>query len=215
RARTARDRARWEVAGQQWADVSARGHGVSLLNDSKYGYDCQGSTLRLTLIRSPRYPHHAEPMSKTSRRVTDQGPHEFAYALLPHAGTWREAATVRRARELNVPVLVLPGRRDMARPPLLRLDPPGVQVSSIALAERAGDLLIRLYESHGVACRARLQLGLACDEVREVDLDERPGRKFSARGTCVDVPFRAFQIRTLRITPRRAPSAVNEDSHGQ
>ena len=194
------------MAGQQWADLSARGYGVSLLNDSKYGYDCSGATLRLTLIRSPRYPHHAEPMSKTARRVTDQGEHLFTYSLLPHAGTWREAATVRRARELNVPLLTLPGRREPAVPPLLRLDAPNLQLSSVAMAERPGDLVVRLYECDGVGVRTRVRLGIPCTEVREVDLDEHPGRRLPVRGGAIDLTFEPFRDPDSEAdaTPRRA-----------
>ncbi|MBI3789093.1 MAG: alpha-mannosidase, partial [Ignavibacteriales bacterium] len=54
-------KAKFEVPAQQWADVSEAKFGVSLLNDSKYGYDASQSTLRLTLIRSPFYPHPTEP----------------------------------------------------------------------------------------------------------------------------------------------------------
>ena len=211
-ARTPRERARWEVAGQQWADLSEREYGVSLLNDCKYGYDCAGTTLRLTLIRSPRYPHHAEPMAKTSRRATDQGEHRFAYALLPHAGTWREAETVRRAREFNVPVLRLEGHREMARPALLRLDAANVQVSAVALAERPGDLVLRLFESHGMGGRVTLQVGIDCDEVRELDLNERPGRRVALRDGTLALDFRPFEIRTLRLTPSRAAAGQRETS---
>ena len=218
RGRTARDRARWEVAGQQWADLSGRGFGVSLLNDSKYGYDCRGTTLRLTLVRSPRYPHHAEPMTKTSRRVTDQGEHRFAYALLPHAGTWREAETVRRAREFNVPILVLDGQRSMRLPPLLRLGAANIQVSAVKLADEPGgqqregppggqpagsaDLIVRLHECHGTGGPVDIHVGLPCDEVREADLLERPGRRGHIRNGTLRLTFRPFEIKTLRLTLR-------------
>jgi len=39
----------------RWADLSATGYGVSLLNDCKYGYDSQ-PTMRLTLLRSASWP---------------------------------------------------------------------------------------------------------------------------------------------------------------
>ena len=51
--------------------------------------------LRLSLLRSPTWP---DP-------ETDQGHHEFTYSLYPHAGTWREAMTVRQGYELNYPLM--------------------------------------------------------------------------------------------------------------
>jgi alpha-mannosidase len=53
---TSWDFARFESVGQQWADLSEGGYGVSLLNDSKYGYDIKNNVMRLTLLNSPVFP---------------------------------------------------------------------------------------------------------------------------------------------------------------
>jgi len=76
------EQAQFEVPAMRWADLSGPGpdgkqHGLSILNQSKYGYDAVGNTLRLTLLRSPKWPD-AE---------ADMGHHHFHYALYPHAGT--------------------------------------------------------------------------------------------------------------------------------
>ena len=78
--RTPEEKAQFEVPALRWADLSDQGHGLSLLNDSKYGYDGKDNVLRLSLLRSPEWPDpHA-----------DEGWHEFTYALVPHAGGWRK-----------------------------------------------------------------------------------------------------------------------------
>src|SRR5579872_7447544 len=92
---TPAEQAKFEVPAQRWADLSDAKHGFSLLNDSKYGYDVKGNVMRLSLLRSPEWPDpHA-----------DEGHHEFTYSLYPHAGTWRDAQTVRRGYELNVKLM--------------------------------------------------------------------------------------------------------------
>ncbi len=83
----------------RWADLSGPGadgkiHGLSILNQNKYGYDAVGNVLRLTLLRSPKWPD-AE---------ADMGHHHFHYALYPHAGTWKDALTVRHGYEYNYPL---------------------------------------------------------------------------------------------------------------
>src|ERR687895_716125 len=78
---TSFDRAKYEVPGHRWADLSEHGFGVAVLTDSKYGYSCYGNELRISLLRSPTSP---DPEA-------DQGSHEFAYAVMPHAGGWRAA----------------------------------------------------------------------------------------------------------------------------
>ena len=79
------EKAQFEVPAQRWADLGDGKHGLSLLNDSKFGYDAVGNLLRLTLLRSPKWP---DPDA-------DMGHHHFHYALYPHAGTWKDALTVR------------------------------------------------------------------------------------------------------------------------
>ncbi len=92
---TSWDFARLEVAAQKWVDMSQADHGVSLLNDCKYGHDVHENVMRLTLLRSPKEP---DP-------TADMGEHFFTYSLLPHEGDWRDSETVRRAYELNVPTV--------------------------------------------------------------------------------------------------------------
>src|SRR5581483_2875445 len=88
---TSEEQAQFEVPALHWADLSDTQHGLSVLNDCKYGYDAKGNVLRLSLLRSPAWPDpHA-----------DEGHHEFTYSLYPHRGTWRQAETVRRGYELN------------------------------------------------------------------------------------------------------------------
>jgi alpha-mannosidase len=43
------DAAKFEVPALRWADLSDGGHGFSLINEAKYGYDCKDNILRLTL----------------------------------------------------------------------------------------------------------------------------------------------------------------------
>ncbi len=82
----------------RWADLGAgrdgKVHGLSILNQSKYGYDAAGNVLRFTLLRSPKWP---DPEA-------DMGHHHFHYALYPHAGTWKDALTVRHGYEYNYPL---------------------------------------------------------------------------------------------------------------
>src|SRR5699024_2578924 len=71
---TSWEQAQFEVSGQRWADLSEGNYGVSLLNDSKYGYDIKGNIMRLSLLRSPKWPdEHA-----------DIAHHAFTYSLYPH-----------------------------------------------------------------------------------------------------------------------------------
>ncbi|WP_322907473.1 alpha-mannosidase [Paenibacillus campi] len=95
---TSWDWARFESVGHQWADLSERSYGVSLLNDCKYGYDIKDHTLRLSLLKSAIHP---DPMA-------DYGQHQFTYSLYPHSGDWLDGGTVQEAWQLNAPCTTIP-----------------------------------------------------------------------------------------------------------
>lgn len=82
---TSWDYARFEVPAHKWADLSEGGYGVSLLNDSKYGYDIKDLVMRLTLLKSAIYPNEE----------ADKEIHEFVYSLYPHKGDWKDGNTVK------------------------------------------------------------------------------------------------------------------------
>lgn len=73
---TSWDSAKFEVCGHKWADLSEPTWGVSVLNDSKYGWRVQGRTITLSLLRSPKAPD----------ANCDMHEHNFRYALMPHHG---------------------------------------------------------------------------------------------------------------------------------
>ncbi len=193
------DRAKFEVPAQQWADLSDARSGVSLLNDCKYGYDAKETTLRLSLLRSPHYPHPIEPGKLTDIKVTDQGDHEFTYSLYPHAGDWRKGSTVRRARELNQPVVVVPNRVGKKIPPVVTASHPSIIIESVKKAEETQDVVIRAYEAHGEPRDASFEFGFSIEHIVECDLMENAIQtlKFSKFKTVLR--FKPFEIKTLKV----------------
>ena len=187
---------------QRWVDVSGRTAngraGVSLLNDCKHGFDCRGSELRLTLLRTPAYAHH-DPVKldpRRSYRYMDIGEHECVLRLVPHGGCWREGGIVRKAWELNVPPFYV---NEYAHPGILAapvscaaVDHPGVIISTVKRAEDGDGIIVRAYESAG-------------EEAGDVEL------RLPAAGVCWKAGFRACQIRTWRVRPGTPQPVVETD----
>ncbi|MCA1553410.1 MAG: alpha-mannosidase, partial [Chloroflexi bacterium] len=106
-----------EEPGQSWIDVtgvsrdSGELYGLSILNDGKYSFDVNVRDIGLTVLRSPIYAHHDPMIPQAHRQYSfiDQGIQHFTYTLLPHAGGWEQAGTVRRAAELNQRPITLIG----------------------------------------------------------------------------------------------------------
>jgi alpha-mannosidase len=186
---TSWDEEKFEVCAQRWADMSEGGYGVSLLNDCKYGHDALGNVLRLTLLRGSEYP---DPKA-------DLGEHEFAYALYPHEGDWRQARTPQRGWELNVPLFSIP--TDIQRPPtsFLQVEGPAILETWKPAEDGDGDIL-RLYEPYG--SRGEVTVHITKVPVREVvacNLIEENAESVPMEDGVFQFAIKPFQIRTFRI----------------
>ena len=186
------DRARFEVPGHKWADLSEADYGVSVLNDCKYGWDIHGNVIRLSLLRSPISP---DPEA-------DQGRQEYTYSLLPHAGDWRNG-TVRAGYELNVPLLAMaaephPGPLGAVHS-FVKVDKPNVIVDTIKKAEEGDDLVIRLYEAHGARGPATITFDRRVVEAVECGLLEEGEAPVSVDGNRLNFAVRPFELKTFRV----------------
>ena len=190
---TPAEQAQFEVPAYRWADLSDAKHGLSLLNDCKYGYDSRGNVLRLSLLRSPEWPDpHA-----------DEGHHEFTYSLYPHGGGWKDALTVRRGYELNYKLLALtPGIHQGALPPehsFLQVKPDNVIVTALKKAEDQNSLVLRFYEWAGKSADAAIELPPGAQSASETNLMEKSDRSLKLNNGTVTVPTKPYEIKTIEV----------------
>lgn len=198
---TSWDYARFESVGHQWADLSERDYGVSLLNDCKYGYDVKDNVLRLSLIKSATVP---DPEA-------DLGRHEFTYALYPHRGDWYEGGTVREAWELNAPMRAAIGCSAQAPFSLLSLSAENITVDAVKRAEDGGGAIVRMHEYAGMRSEVSVAFGLPHAWWQETDLMEQPIEENGERAAGeergiqlrktgpVRLRFRPYEIRTVFV----------------
>ena len=190
---TPAEKGKFEVPALQWADLSDATHGVSLLNDCKYGNDAKGNVLRLSLLRSPEWPDpHA-----------DEGRHEFTYSLYPHGGSWREALTVRQGYELNYRLLTRQiGKHDGGLKDelsFLGVGQDNVVVTAMKRAEKEDAVILRFYEWAGKESDVKLSLPTGADDASETDLMERSIGKLSVGNGSVSVHTKPYEIKTVQV----------------
>jgi alpha-mannosidase len=185
------------VYGHRWVHIGEPGYGVAVINDSTYGHDVSRTTrdgggttttVRLSLVRAPRVP---DPQA-------DQGKHHFTYALLPGASV---EDAIAEGYALNLPLRVAESERSIE--PLVSSDNPAVTVEAVKLADdRSGDVVVRLYESHGGRAKATLRTGFPPAGAQVTDLLERPlpDESVPVQDGEVVVVLRPFQILTLRLS---------------
>ncbi|NMA96355.1 MAG: alpha-mannosidase, partial [Clostridiales bacterium] len=159
---TTYDKAKFEVCGHKWADLSEGGYGVSLLNDSKYGYDIKENCMRITLLRAPIDP---DP-------VADKGIQEFCYSLYPHKGDFIEGETVNAGYELNVPLLAIPGRIMSEEDSYAKISRKNVIIDTIKCAEDENGIIMRVYESSGIRGKTKIELSTTAKEIYKCNLME-------------------------------------------
>jgi alpha-mannosidase len=188
------EQAQFEVPAMRWADLGDGKHGMSLLNQTKYGYDAVGNMLRLTLLRSPTWP---DPEA-------DQGHHHFHYALYPHAGTWKEALTVRHGWEYDYPLTAvvttahagsLPAEHSFAS-----VSPDNVVLTAVKKAEDEKGLIFRVYEWAGKSATAEFHVPAGATSATVTNLMEAPeGGSLTVAGDVVKVPIHPYEILTIRV----------------
>lgn len=189
---TSWDQQKFEVPAHRWADLSEADYGVSLLNDSRYGYDAKDNVLRITLLRSTTFP---DPQA-------DRGCHEFTYALLPHAGSWTTAQTVQHAWELNVPARmqpIAPSAKQALSHSYLTMDGAAVVVEALKPAEDGRGFILRVYEPHGGRGEVTARLALPVKRVMACNLVEEDGDTIPMSGNTFRFALTPFQIRAFRL----------------
>ncbi|MGO9319167.1 MAG: alpha-mannosidase [Terracidiphilus sp.] len=193
------EQAQFEVPAMRWADLSGPGadgkiHGLSILNQTKYGYDAVGNVLRLTLLRSPKWPD-AE---------ADMGHHHFHYALYPHAGTWKDALTVRHGYEYNYPLTAVvttahPGTLPASHS-FASVSPENVVLTAVKKAEDANGLIFRVYEWAGKETTAEFHVPPGATSATVTNLMEQPeGSPLAVVGDVVKAPIHPYEILTIRV----------------
>jgi alpha-mannosidase len=194
------EKAQFEVPALRWADLSGKQgpdgkvFGLSVLNEDKYGYDAVGNVLRLTLLRSPKWP---DPDA-------DMGHQHFHYALYPHAGTWKEALTMRRGWEYDYPLQAVvttahPGSLP-AEHSFASVGPENVVLTAVKKAEDANALIFRAYEWAGRETTAEFRVPPGATGSTVTNLMEKPeGAPLSVTGEVVRVPIHPYEILTVRV----------------
>ncbi|EKG22051.1 Glycoside hydrolase family 38 core [Macrophomina phaseolina MS6] len=200
------DMAKFEVCCHKWADLSESGYGVSILNDSKYGFATCGNLMRLSLLRAPKAPDaHA-----------DMGSHRIRYAILPHSGPVG-ATTVRTAFNFNHPLKyrshpdpsVIAGLlstfkvvgSDALVLDTVKRGEDDDDVSRGDLPKRSGrSVILRVYDSLGGRARGRIEWGkVPVKKVWKTNLLEDDGEELVIEDGGAEIELRAFEVATFRL----------------
>jgi len=183
------DAAKFEVCAHRYVDLSEPHFGVAVLNDGRYGHGVQDGGIRVSLLRAAKYP---DP-------VQDHGHHRVTISVLPHGPGLHEV--LREAEALNTPLRpAAAGTAEGVPAPIISVDHPGIQVSSVKRADDgSGDLIVRLYEACGARTQVPVRTPARITDATTCNLLEEPESPIDIADGFVNLTLRPFQLVTLRL----------------
>jgi alpha-mannosidase len=197
--------AKFEVCCHKFADLSEHGYGVSILNDSKYGFATVGNLMRLSLLRAPKAPDaHA-----------DMGRHNIRWAILPHQGDLG-STTVRTGYNFNNPLKLVQAPKTLSASafsnpikltgnPSLVLDTvkrgeDDEDVSRGELMKRKGkSVILRIFESLGGQGKGAIETTLDVKKVWKTNALEDDEEELKIEKGKVHIVLRPFEVATFRL----------------
>lgn len=190
---TSWDKAKFEVYGHKWVDMSENGYGIALLNDCKYGHNTEGNTLKLTLLKCATFPNP----------LADQGEHKFTYSLMPHIGDFREAGVVHEAYSLNQPLEAIDVNANKGKLSdnfsLVSNDKENVIIETVKKCEYDDGMIVRMYDAYDRRTITKVTVGEGFDKAYLCDLLENEIQELEFDGKSVTIPVKNFEIVTLKF----------------
>lgn len=182
------DKDRFEVCNHRYSALCDGSHGAAVLNDCKYGISMNGNALELTLLRAAACPEMR----------ADNGQHSFTYAFTAWEGPFVDSDVVRQGYELNVKPVVSKGAVD--RFSAVTVDKANVILDTMKPAEDgSGDIVLRLYEAKKAATKAEVSLQFGAAKAYLCDMLENVIEEVPVTDGKIVLPFRAFEIKTVRV----------------
>ena len=162
----------------------------------KYAYRCGDGAMSLVLIRGAYEP---DP-------IPEIGQHQLSFGVICQPGGQDLARYAQAVRDFDDPPYAMSTKPQKGTLPVsqsfLALEEGTVLLSAVKGGEdpQPGVVYLRLYETGGKACRAKLTLGKEIAAAALADTLERPASgEVSACGRTLEVPMEAFQVVNVRV----------------
>ncbi|NDV78668.1 glycoside hydrolase family 38 C-terminal domain-containing protein [Dysgonomonas sp. 511] len=202
----------YEVVGHQWADVTHNddSYGVSILNDSKYGWDkATDNKLRLTLIHTPKKDGNDYAYHKNQ----DLGLNKFTYSFFRHMGKWDET-TQWEAAKLNQPLTAHQAPKHTGALGksygFVSLNTDKVAVKALKKAESGDNMIVRVYELTGEShSNVEIQFPANIVSASEVNGIEENVGAVSFSGNKLTFDITKYQPKTFSVQLATATTTID------
>lgn len=179
----------------RWVDLSTETYGTAILNNARNAADVKGSTIGISVLRSP-----ITPMPNS-----DQGAHYFSYSIFPYVKTgFSTAQVIREADGFNIPLIAIQIMPHEGRLPhscsFLEMSALNVNIEVLKKAYDSNDWILRLYETQGISVETTILVSnFTIHKAYETDMLENNGSLISFDAHSISIKMTPYEIKTLKI----------------
>ncbi|MCD5408291.1 glycosyl hydrolase-related protein [Candidatus Bipolaricaulota bacterium] len=216
-------------AGEGWVEAPPTTHpqksflaveegegGLAVLNRGLPEYEVtEEGTIFVTLLRgvgwlsrddlTTRRDHAGPPYETPEAQCL--GRHRFELSLCPYRGTWEEARVWEAAHAFRAPPLGVQlkglGQGDIPEEvSFLSVEPAGLVVSAVKVAEQGDGIIVRLYNPTRRPLAGEIRIPWEVNQAELVDLNEEPQGAIAATSPhAVPISVGSGEIKTVKLSP--------------
>lgn len=206
----------YEVYAQQWADLTDKNnsYGVSILNDSKYGWDKpDNNTIRLTLLHTPETRGNYAYQDRQ-----DFGFHTFTYSLVGHDGALNKPATAIKAETLNQPIKAFSSPKHAGALgkefAFVSSNNERVVIKALKKAEVSDEYVVRVYETGGTtAQQAAITFAGEIEKAVLADGTEKEIGSANFNKNQLNVSVEPYSIQTFKVKLKKKTTPSSHTLH--
>ena len=191
----------YEVYSQRWADLtdSGKGYGVTVMNDSKYGWDKPAdNVIRLTLLHTPETDKGYAYQDKQ-----DFGHHTITYSLNGHSGNLDKAAANAKADVLNQRIKAFSTDKHAGKLgktySAASINTNKLAIKAFKKAENGEEYVVRVYDVSGNGGEGQIEFALPVVAAVEADGTEKTIGNASFSGNKLNVKVTPNSLRTYKV----------------
>ncbi len=194
----------------RFVDISDGQYGLAILNDGMREFeavDNQERTLCITLLRaftaqqSPVIDQmDVYPWMKMSQSI---GPHEWRYALLPHAGDWEKGDVYREAEKFTLPLEAAQAGKGNGKMPksasLIEVTAKEIVLSALKKCEYRDSIVLRLFNPTEKDIQAEIEFYHSIQEAWLTNMNEERRETLPVSGKTLALHFAPKKIVTCEV----------------
>ncbi|MDI6783838.1 MAG: glycoside hydrolase family 38 C-terminal domain-containing protein [bacterium] len=198
-----------------FVDVNDGEVGLTIINQGLPEYeviDDAKRTIALTLFRAVGWLSHYDLLTRQlpagphlpTPEAQCLGKHRFKFSILPHSGSWSDAAVYRQAYQFNVGFGTHQTESHKGKLPksfgFVSVEPKELVVTAIKKSEKEGFVILRFYNIGEKTVQGKVRFGKPVKQVYLADLSEKRQQKLEvANNKSVQLAVAKKKIITLAV----------------